>query len=53
MSKYVPFLHSEAGHSLLFYSIVTMFALIRSWSYELHDDVLGYMWAALCANWLG
>ena len=30
MSKYVPFLHSEAGQSLLLYSIGTIFALNRS-----------------------
>ena len=47
------FLHSEAGHPLFLYPIGTGFALNFSWSYELHEDVLGFMWVALCANWLG
>jgi len=51
MSKYVPCLHSEASHPLPFYPIGTTFALNRSWHYELHEDVLGFMWVALCANW--
>ena len=50
MSKYVPFLHSEASYPLPLYSIGTIFALNWSWHYELHDDVLKFMWVALCAN---
>jgi hypothetical protein len=53
MSKCVPFLHSEASHPLPFYPIGTIFALYWSWHYELHDDVLGFMRVALCANWQG
>jgi hypothetical protein len=53
MSKYVPFLHSEASHPLPFYPIGTIFAFNLSWHYELHEDVLGFMWVALCANWQG
>ena len=53
MSKYVPFLHSEASHPLPLYLIGAFFALNWSWHYELHEDVLGFMWVALCANWQG
>ena len=53
ISKYVPFMHSEAGHPLPLYPIGTIFALNRSWHYELHEDVLGFMWVTLCANWQG
>ena len=58
MSKYVPFLHSEASHPLPFYPIGTIFALNWSWHnwswhYGLHEDVIGFMWVALCANWQG
>jgi len=27
------------------------FALNLSWHHELHEDVLGFMWITLCANW--
>ena len=53
ISKYVPFMHSEAGHPLPLYPIGTIFALNRSWHYELHEDVLGFMRVTLCANWQG
>ena len=47
MSKYVPFLHSEASHLLPLYPIGTIFAFIWNWHYELHEDVLGFMWVVL------
>jgi hypothetical protein len=53
MSKYVLFLHSEAGHPMPLNPIKTTFALIRSWHYELHGDLLGFTWVTLCANWQG
>jgi hypothetical protein len=53
MSKYVPYLHSEASHPLSLYPIGTVFALNWSWHYELHEHVLGFMWVAPCANWQG
>ena len=53
MSKYVLFMHSEAGYPLPFNPIGTIFASNRSWNYELHEDVLGFMWVTLCANWQG
>jgi hypothetical protein len=49
--KYKLFLHSEAGHPLPLNSIGTIFATNWSWHYELHEDVLGFMWVTLCANW--
>jgi hypothetical protein len=53
MSKYVLFMHSEAGHPLPFNSTWTIFASNRSWNYELHENVLGFVWVTLCANWQG
>ena len=53
MSKYVLFLHSEASHPLPLNPIVTIFASNWSWHYELHEDVLGFTWVTLCANWQG
>jgi len=46
-------MHSEAGHPLPFNPVWTIFASNRSWHYELHEDVLGFMWVTLCANWQG
>jgi hypothetical protein len=51
MSKYVIFMHSEAGHPLPFNPIGTIFASNWSWYNKLHEDVLGFMWVTLCANW--
>jgi hypothetical protein len=53
MSKYVPFLHSEASHPLPLYPIGAIFALDRIWHYELHEDVLGFMLGRSGANWQG
>ena len=53
MSKYVLFLHSEAGHPPCLNLIETILASNWSWHYELHEDVLGFMWVTLCANWQG
>jgi len=53
MSKYVLFLHSEAGHPLRLNPIGTIFASNWSWHYELHENVFGFMWVTLCANWQG
>ena len=36
-----------------FFHSVDLFASNRSWHYELHEDVLGFMWVTLCANWQG
>jgi hypothetical protein len=47
MPKYVLFLHSKASYPLPFYPIGTTYALNWSWHYELHEDVLGFMWVAL------
>jgi len=43
MSKYVPFLHSETGHSQPLRPIGTFFALNESLHYELHEYVLTSM----------
>ena len=51
ISKNVPFWHSEGSHPLTLYLIETLFALKWSWQYKLHEDVLGCMCVALCANW--
>jgi len=51
--RYVLFLHSEAGHPLTLNPDGTIFASNWSWHYKLHEDVLGFMWATLCANWQG
>jgi hypothetical protein len=38
LGKYVPFLHSETGHSQPLHPIGTIFALNESLHYELHED---------------
>jgi hypothetical protein len=53
MSKYVLFMHSEAGPPLPLNPIGTIIASNRSWHYESHKDVLGFIWVTLCANWQG
>jgi len=53
LSKHVLFLHSAAGHPLPLNLIETIFASNWSLHYELHEDVLGFMWVTLCANWQG
>jgi hypothetical protein len=49
----VPYLHSGGSHSLILHPIGTFFSSNWSWHYELHEDVLGFMWVALGANWRG
>jgi len=33
--------------------VTTMFQIEADMHYELHEDVLGFMWITLCANWQG
>jgi hypothetical protein len=41
------------SHPLPLNPIGTIFASDWSWHYELHEDVLGFMWVTLCPNWQG